>query len=95
MDIGMGEGEDPSVVRWRSMEIWAWLVGFFIAILSIGMLISIPLFSFLYLKFHAREAWWISILIPVLVTSFMYGLFELILHTAWIEGWLWELLWTE
>ena len=92
MDIGMGEGEDPSVVRWRSVEIWAWLVGFLIAILSIGMLISIPLFSFLYLKFHAREAWWISILIPVLVTSFMYGLFELILHTAWIEGWLWELL---
>ena len=95
MDIGIGEGEDPSVLRRRSIEIWAWLIGFLIAILTIGMLISIPLFSFLYLKLHAREKWWISILIPLLVATFMYTLFELVLHTAWIEGWLWELLWSE
>ena len=50
MDIGIMGEEDPSVVRWRSFEIWAWLVGFLLTILTIGMLIAIPLFSFLYLK---------------------------------------------
>jgi len=92
MDVGMMGDGDPSVLRWRGVEIWAWLLGFLLAILIIGMLISLPLFSFLYLKVHARERWWISILIPLLVGSFMYGLFEVVLHTPWVEGWLWELL---
>ena len=83
--------EDPSVIRGRSLEIWAWLVGFLIVILTIGMLIAIPLFSFLYLKVHAHERWPVSLIIPLLVGSFMYGLFEMVLHTPWIEGWLWEL----
>ncbi len=91
MDIGIVGEEDPSVIRGRSLEIWAWLVGFLIAILTIGMLIAIPLFSFLYLKVHAHERWSISLIIPLLVGSFMYGLFEMVLHTPWIEGWLWEL----
>ncbi len=91
MDIGIVGEEDPSVVRWRSFEIWAWLVGFLIGILTIGMMIAIPLFSFLYLKVHAHERWSVSLIIPLLVGSFMYGLFEMVLHTPWIEGWLWEL----
>ncbi|NIO11064.1 MAG: hypothetical protein GTO40_24850 [Deltaproteobacteria bacterium] len=91
MDIGIGGDEDPALQRWRSIEIWAWLVGLLLAILIIGMMISIPLFSFLYLRFHAREQWPITITITLLVGGFMYGLFEMILHTPWIEGWLWEL----
>ena len=91
MDIGIMGDEAPSVIRWRSFEIWAWLVGFLIAILTIGMMVSIPLFSFLYLKVHAHERWPVSLIIPLLVGSFMYGLFEMVLHTPWIEGWLWEL----
>lgn len=91
MDIGILGDEDPSVLRWRSLEIWAWLMGFLITILTVGMLIAIPLFPFLYLKFHAKERWPVSILIPLLVTGFMYGLFEVVLHTPWIEGWLWDL----
>ena len=91
MDIGILGDEEPSVIRWRSLEIWGWLMGFLITILTLGMLISIPLFPFLNLKFHAKERWLVSILIPLLVTGFMYGLFEVVLHTPWIEGWLWEL----
>lgn len=91
MDIGILGDEEPSVLRRRSLEIWVWLMGFLIAILALGMLIAIPLFPFLYLKFHAKERWLVSILIPLLVTGFMYGLFEVVLHTPWIEGWLWEL----
>ncbi len=91
MDIGIMGEEEPSVIRWRSCEIWAWLVGFLIAILTIGMMVSIPLFSFLYLKVHAHERWPVSLIIPLFVGSFMYGLFEMVLHTPWIEGWLWEL----
>ena len=71
MDIGILGEEDPSVLRWRSFEIWAWLVGFLIAILTIGMLIAIPLFSFLYLKVHAHERWPVSRIIPLLVGSDM------------------------
>ena len=56
------------------------------------MLISLPLFSFLYLRVHAREKWWVCILLPLLVAAFMYGLFDMVLHTPWIVGWLWELL---
>ncbi len=91
MDIGIMGEEDPAVLRWRSIEIWAWLLGFLIVILTVGMLIAIPLFSFLYLKVHAHERWLVSLIIPLLVGSFMYGLFEMVLHTPWIEGWLWEL----
>ena len=52
----------------------AWLTGFFLSVL---------LFTFLYLKFHAREQWLLALALTAATFVFLVGVCELILHVSW------------
>ena len=64
----------------------AWTMGFFLMILLIGFPISVPLFAFLYLKFHGHEGWGISIGLAASALACFYGLFVWLLHIPFPEG---------
>ena len=44
--------------RWGNVEIWAWLLGFYGAILLIGFPIAVPLFVIAYNKFYGAR--WVT-----------------------------------
>lgn len=77
---------DPTLVRRRTASIVGWILGFFLAIWLLGFPIAVPLCTFLYLKFAARENWLISILLTAVAWGFLYGLFERMLHLPFPEG---------
>jgi hypothetical protein len=73
--------------RWGSLEIWAWLSGLFAAIHLIGFPIALPLFVFLYVKLYGGR-WVTACILAAGTWSFLYGVFEQVLHVPWPQPWL-------
>jgi len=74
------------VVRWRTLSIMAWLIGLFLAIWLLGFMVSIPLFTFLYLKIDSGESWWFAILLSAVTWGFIFGLFQWALNLPFPPG---------
>jgi hypothetical protein len=68
--------------KWGNVEIWSWIVGFYVLIILIGFMIAVPLFVLAYSKFYGAR-WRLAISLSVLAWSFVYGVFEKILHVPW------------
>ncbi|PYM67106.1 MAG: hypothetical protein DME11_04655 [Candidatus Rokuibacteriota bacterium] len=75
-----------AVATRRSVEICAWIAGFWLAIWLLGFSIATLVATFLYLKAGARERWPISILLSVLGFAFVYGIFETALSVPFPPG---------
>ena len=69
----------------------AWIVGFFLGIYLLGFIIAMPLFIAAYLK-RQRRGWLTSISFAVIVTSVLYGVFELVLQAGLYPGLFWGLI---
>jgi hypothetical protein len=68
--------------RWGNVEIWGWIVGFYLLIVTIGFPIAVPLFVLGYSKFYGA-GWPLSTVLSAIAWSFVYGVFEKILHVPW------------
>jgi Tripartite tricarboxylate transporter TctB family len=68
--------------KWGNVEIWCWIVGFYLLIVSIGFPIAVPLFVLAYSKFYGA-GWALSTTLSVIAWGFVYGVFEKILHVPW------------
>jgi hypothetical protein len=73
--------------RWGSLEIWAWLMGLFIAIHAIGFTLALPLFVFLYAKIYGSH-WVTACILAAGTWGFLEGVFEELLHVPWPEPWI-------
>jgi hypothetical protein len=77
--------EAPSVqgkTEWGNIEIWSWIIGFYLLIVLVGFPLAAPLFVFGYSKFYGAR-WPLAIGLSALAWSFVYGIFEKILHVPW------------
>ena len=68
--------------RWGNVEIWCWIVGFYLLIMTIGFPIAVPLFVLAYCKFYGATLS-LGILLSAIAWGFVYGVFEKILHVPW------------
>ena len=68
--------------KWGNLEIWSWIIGFFLLIHLIGFPVAVPLFVLAYSKFYGAR-WPLSIGLCALAWSFVYGVFEKVLHVPW------------
>ena len=68
--------------KWGNVEIWCWIVGFYLLIVTIGFPIAVPLFVLVYSKFYGA-GWALSIMLCAIAWGFVYGIFEKILHVPW------------
>lgn len=71
------------VVARKAGNFFAWLLGFFLCIWIFGFFVAVPLYGFLYLKFQAKEGWWLSLALTLGGFIFFVGLFDQILHLPW------------
>lgn len=86
-------GEIPlPLARQRAISIVLWLLGLFGAIWLLGFFISVPLFTFLYLKFDSGEDAWFAALLAGVAWAFLHGLFVQALSLPFPEGALFEWL---
>jgi Tripartite tricarboxylate transporter TctB family len=68
--------------RWGNVEIWCWIVGFYLLIVTIGFPIAVPLFVLAYSRFYGA-GWPLSAILGAIAWGFVYGVFEKILHVPW------------
>lgn len=92
VDFELSTDIDPSVARRRTLTIVAWILGFFILILLVGFPVGVPLFVFLYLKMAGKEGWGLALILTFLSWLLMKGLFDLLLHLPFPQGWIFSLL---
>jgi hypothetical protein len=86
MDFQFAKDIDPVTAKRRTITMFAWLAGFFLAIWLVGFPIAIALMMFTYLKFQGKESWTISIALTVIAWLMFYGLFVKLLTLPFPEG---------
>ena len=87
-DFKLSEGLERNVVQRRTALAAAWMIGFFALIVLVGFPIAVPVLVFVYLKVQGKEGWLFSVVFTAAVWGFFYGLFDLLLHLHFPEGWL-------
>src|SRR5687767_7361231 len=68
--------------KWGNVEIWCWIVGFYLLIVTIGFPIAVPLFVLAYSKSYGA-GWSLGLMLSAIAWGFVYGVFEKILHVPW------------
>ena len=87
-DFKLSEDQEPAVARRRTLLAAGWTVGFFVLILLLGFPLAVAVMVFAYLKVQGKEGWLFSVIFTLGVWIFFYGLFELLLHMHFPDGWL-------
>jgi hypothetical protein len=85
MDLEIDSSLPTVLVIKRALTLFGYLVGLLIGITLVGFFISMPLFTFLYLKFQGKETWLFSLVLAAGVLL-LIKTFDGVLHPVWIEG---------
>ncbi len=84
--LGTTEGKETIPREWlRYLTGVGWLAGFSLAIYLMGFVISTIIFCLAYMRLH-KVRWLIAITSTILMTAFVYGLFELALGIQLYRG---------
>ncbi|MBI4286344.1 MAG: tripartite tricarboxylate transporter TctB family protein [Chloroflexi bacterium] len=67
------------------LTIWAWVVGFFLAIYLLGFVVAIAAFVLAYIKSHG-VSWRLALTFSGLTTAFVYAVFERLLDVVLYRG---------
>jgi hypothetical protein len=87
-DFKLSHEESAGVARRRTLLAAGWILAFLLLIVLLGFPIAVPLLVFVYLKVQGKEGWLFSTVFTAAVWGFFYGLFDLLLHLPFPEGWL-------
>ena len=79
VDLSMG----ARIVAEKAGNFFAWLLGFFFCIWILGFFLAVPLYTFLNLKFQAKESWLLSSALTLGAFVFLVVLFDQTIHIAW------------
>ena len=70
----------------RTVVIFVWIIGYFLAIWLLGFSIGGVLCTFIQLKFGSREKWFLSIIFSFIAWIVIYGAFDRLLHVPFPPG---------
>ena len=92
VDFSFTKGIDPVLARRRAINIFSWILAFFVGISLFGFDIAIPAFVFLYLKVQSGEGWGLSLALTGAAWFMFWGLFDWLLRLPFPEGLIFSLL---
>ena len=92
VDVPVDQSVSEAVRFKRTLRSMAWVFGFVLGIWLLGFLVAIPLFVFFYLKWEARAATPMAIVLALMTEVFVWAVFDALMHLAWPEAALWEML---
>jgi putative tricarboxylic transport membrane protein len=87
-DFKLAEHLPKDVALRRTAFAVGWIIAFLAAIVLFGFGIAVPLFVFVYLKVQGKAGWIFSAVFTAAVWGFFYGLFDLLLHLPFPDGWI-------
>ena len=87
-DFRLSEDQPVEVARRRTFLAAGWAIGFLVLIMLLGFPNAVPVMVFAYLRIQGKERWLFSIVFTAAVWFIFYGLFELLLHMHFPDGWL-------
>ena len=70
----------------RMVKYLGWLIGFVVIIWAIGIVYSIPIYIFSYMKIEGKYGWLKCGIYAAATTVFITILFEYVFRVAWPEG---------
>ena len=82
------EEATPAGLR-KTLELFAWIYGFVLALWLFGYPVGIPLMVFAYLRRHG-ESWLLSFLLPAGAFVLLWRVFDLVLHLPFPPGHLYD-----
>lgn len=91
-DIGGGAADTSPEAARRERVMFAWLVGFTVALLGFGFLVGGPLIVFAYLRFGERESWFNAVFGGVGTFLVIWAMFVWLLELPIFDGLLLERL---
>ena len=84
MDLESDTGHLPqNVILTRAAMFFGWLVGFMVSMYVIGLIPTVPLFVILFMRFEGKEPWKLIIPQAVILTLFIYVMFDQMLTIPW------------
>jgi TctA family transporter len=84
MDISHDDEELPvKEVLVRAARFFGWFLAFLACTSLIGLLPTVPLIMVAFMRIEGNESWRLSLILASCVTSFMYVVFEMLLHVDW------------
>jgi hypothetical protein len=84
---GVTDGDREFSTTTSRMVIYSgWLIGFVALIWAIGIVYSIPIYIFSYMKIQGKYSWLKSGIYAATATAFVVILFDYVFHAAWPEG---------
>ncbi|MGH7773263.1 MAG: hypothetical protein ACREQA_13635 [Candidatus Binatia bacterium] len=92
LDIPVDRNIPPEVMMRHTVRAASWIMAFACGIWFLGFLISIPLFVFFYLVYEAQAGRAVALVIAGLTFSFIWAVFDAMMHLAWPEAMLFRLL---
>ena len=85
MDLPVDRDMPASVLLRRGGTVFGWFLGLILGIWLIGFVPSIPLFVLSYLLIQGREKVWVALLSTAVMIVLQIGVFDRIVHVAWLE----------
>jgi hypothetical protein len=84
-DSASQPGDDEGVVAMLpTMLIFiGWLIAFYVSVLVVGFLPTIPVAIALYMRFVGATSWLKSIVTALIVVGLIYLVYEEVIHVAW------------
>jgi TctA family transporter len=84
MDIDAGTSHVSPILRvQRAGVFFGWLLGFMASMAMIGLIPTVPLFVVAFMRLENREPWKLVVPQAVLLTLFIYIVFDRLMHTPW------------
>jgi putative tricarboxylic transport membrane protein len=79
-------------VKSRTIDIFAWIIGFFLAIWFLGFAVGCPVATFIHLKFKGKEKWPLTLIFTGATWAFIYVIFYRLLYVPFTPGLLFQWL---
>jgi hypothetical protein len=84
MDIVSNVAHLPAMtILLRGFFFFAWMGAFLVSMALIGLIPTIPIFIIAFMRVEGAEPWRIAIPMAVVITLFVYGLFDQLLSIPW------------
>jgi hypothetical protein len=84
MDIASNIGHlGPRTIMLRGLLFFLWMGGFLGSMSIIGVIPTVPLFIIVFMRVERREPWKIVIPMALIMTVFIYVLFDQLLGVVW------------
>jgi hypothetical protein len=88
LDFKLSESEDEELTQKRTIDIFLWILGWFLVIQLIGFSLSVPVCFIAFLRFRGKESWKLTIILTAVAWASFYGLFIWLLDTPFMDGWI-------